>query len=69
MANERAQVKNDILSDLKANNCSYNKEKLCVNEAGTIVGDLVVWDEALATDEMVSWTTCRLYSCVVMVQV
>ena len=59
MANEKAQVKRGILSDMRANNCSYNKKQPCVNSAGTIVGDLVVWEEALETNEMISWTTCR----------
>ena len=59
MANEKAYVESDILYDLKANNCSYNKEQPCVNSVGTNVGDLVVWELALTTNEMVAWSTCR----------
>ena len=59
MVNEKAQVKKDILYDLRANNCSNNKEQPCVNSAGTIVGDLITWEKALETNEMVSWSTCR----------
>ena len=59
MANEKAYVESDILYDLKANNCSYNKEQPCVNSVGTNVGDLVVWELALTTNEMVAWSSCR----------
>ena len=59
LVNEKAHVESNNLYDLKANNCSHNQEQHCVNSEGTTVADLDVWKEALTTDEMISWTTCR----------
>ena len=59
MANEKAQLNTDFLRELKANNCSHNKNYTCVNAVGTTVADLGVWEKALTTSEMVAWSTCR----------
>ena len=59
VVNEKVHVESDHLYELKAENCSNNQEHLCVNSVGTTLADLDVWENALTTDEMTSWTTCR----------
>ena len=52
-------MKRETLQDLKANNCSYQSDVLCINNKGTTVADLGIWGKALSHDEMVAWSSCR----------
>ena len=58
MANEKAHLDTDFLHELKANNCTHDRDYTCVNNVGTTVADLSVWEKALSTTEMVAWSTC-----------
>ena len=49
----------ETFKDLKANNCSYQADILCLDNMGTTVTDLGIWGKALSHNEMVAWSTCR----------
>ena len=47
-----------FLEELNVKNCPKQVSH-CTPSNGTNVTDLLIWDEKLSSDEMLSWTKCR----------
>ena len=56
---EKIAVDKSFLAELGAKNCS-DESRYCISDMGTNVTDLSIWSTSLSTDEMISWTKCRL---------
>ena len=39
-------------------NC-LGQDNLCTTSSGVYITDLSIWDKALTSTEMITWTTCR----------
>ena len=47
-----------FLKETYIQNCR-GQQDICVTDSEASVTDLSIWDEALSSDELVNWTTCR----------
>ena len=54
---ERTRLDKRFFEELKVINCSGQRE-YCTSYNGVNVTDLNIWDKALTSVEMISWTKC-----------